>query len=300
MVRLTNCERYDITGQVALGDVSAVLEEVRRTLRAQWPEGDWSALDSLGRLFVELYSGDHPEYHGCDVGYHDAEHVLDVTLAMARLVVGREKRWRGAFAFDARLAMAGIASALFHDAGYLRRRGDRRHSTGAAYTRTHVRRGAALIRSQFPAVGLGSLAPMCAWLVHFTNCNRKPPRLVMGSQREWQLGALLGTADLLAQIAAPDYLEKCRLALYDEFVACGMAAADQSPNPEICSYRSRDDLMQRTSGFVSRVAGTRLEEDFAGAYHYASSYFDGENPYLDAVVANCARLELWLAPGPIH
>jgi hypothetical protein len=290
-------QRRDITGQVALGDPGAVMSEVRAILEAHWPEGDWSPLDTLSELFCVLYAGEHPEYHGCDAGYHDAEHVLDVTLAMTRLMAGREKRWPGPWGFDADLALAGVASALFHDAGYLRRRGDRRHSTGAAYTRTHVPRGAALIRAQFPTVGLAELAPVCARLVHFTNCHRKPEYLNVRSRQEWQLGALLGTADLLAQIAAPDYLEKCRQALYDEFVASGIAAGEHTPEPARCHYRSRDDLIQRTPGFVHGVAGSRLERDFAGAYHYASSYFGGDNPYLDAVVANCARLEQWLAPS---
>ncbi|HAM74902.1 MAG TPA: hypothetical protein DCQ09_04485 [Alcanivorax sp.] len=290
--------RRDITGQVALGDVAAVMAEVGAILEAHWPGGDWSALDVLSGLFSQLYTGEHPEYHGCDAGYHDTEHVLDVTLAMARLMAGREKRWPGPWAFAADLALAGVASALFHDAGYLRRRGDRRNSSGAAYTRTHVRRGAALIRAQFPRVGLTGMAPVCARLVHFTNCHRKPEHLTVRSRQEWQLGALLGTADLLAQLAAPDYLEKCRHALYDEFVASGMAAPEHTVQPEHCHYRSRDDLLRRTPGFVHGVAGSRLERDFAGAYHYASSYFEGENPYLESIAANCARLDQWLAPRP--
>lgn len=239
---MTAVTRMDVADIVDLGDAEAVMVEVRSILAHSWPETDWGALAPLEGLFLQLYEGRHPEYLGCEVGYHNGEHVLDVTLAMARLLAGRELRWGSAWSLGPDLALAGVASALLHDSGYLRRRADRRYSTGGAYTRTHVQRGAALMVSQLPAVGLEAIAPLCARLIHFTNCNRNPATVRSAS-----------------------------------------------------AYLSRDDLMRRTPNFIHRVAGPRIERDFAGAYHYASVWFGGRNLYLDAIVENCERLNDLLA-----
>lgn len=287
--------RRDVVGIVNLDDTAAVVDEVRSILAQCWPDADWRPLGPLGDLFQQLYEGRHPEYHGCEVGYHNAEHVLDVTLAMARLVAGRELRWGPAWSLGPTLALAGVACALLHDSGYLRRRADYRHDTGGAYTRTHVARGSALIAAQLPAVGLESLAPLCARLIHFTNCTRSPATVRAASAGERELGGLLGTADLLAQLAAPDYLEKCRQELYDEFEASGFAGKRGCAYTDGLVYLSRDDLMRRTPDFIHRVAGSRLEHDFAGAYHYASVWFGGPNHYLDGIVANSERLDDMLA-----
>ncbi len=291
MQRTTAIARMDVAGVVDLGNPAAVTAELRAILAGRWPDTDWDPLDTLCDLFRELYEGRHPEYLGCEVGYHNAEHVLDVTLAMARLLAGREIRWGKAWSLGPELALAGIACALLHDSGYLRRRADHRHSTGGAYTRTHVQRGAALIATQLPAVGLEQLAPLCARLIHFTNCTRRPDTVRVTSFAERQLGGLLGTADLLAQLSAPDYLEKCRQELYDEFKASGFAGKDGCAYTQGKAYLSRDDLMRRTPNFIHRVAGPRMEGDFAGAYHYAAVWFGGPNPYLDGIVANCKRLD---------
>lgn len=290
MPEMTATTRLDIDGIVDLGDAAAVLDEVHRILAQCWPEADWSGLEPLRDLFQRLYAGQHPEYRGCEVGYHNAEHVLDVTLAMARLLAGRELRWGPVWSLGPQLALAGVACALLHDSGYLRRRADYRHRTGGAYTRTHVQRGAALIAAQLPTVGLEAIAPVSTRLIHYTNCTRKPATVRAVSDAERQLGGLLGTADLLAQLAAPDYLEKCRRELYDEFEASGFAGKNGCAYTGGRVYLSRDDLMRRTPDFIHRVAGPRLEQDFAGAYHYASVWFGGPNPYLDALIANCERL----------
>ena len=45
----------------------------------------------------------------------------------------------------------------------------------------------------------------------------------MASEQERCLGSLLGTADLMAQLADVDYLRKCRDHLYEEFELGGIA-----------------------------------------------------------------------------
>ena len=66
----------------------------------------------------------------------------------------------------------GVVTALFHDFGYLRKRGDRRHRYGAEYTQTHVSRGSQHLRQYLPRIGLKRYANAGATLVHYTGYER--------------------------------------------------------------------------------------------------------------------------------
>src|SRR5258708_38657703 len=133
---------YDVTDSVRTTDAGAVGAEVVRLFNGLYGRASARQLERAFADTAALYRGEHPDYHPCDTQYHDIQHVLDVTLAMARLLDGYGRRHNG----DAPLAddvfIVGILAALFHDFGYLRRRHDRRHRYGAEYTLTHVSRGA--------------------------------------------------------------------------------------------------------------------------------------------------------------
>ena len=58
----------------------------RSTRRACLPRSN-RAFDDI----VRLYRGENPGYATCDTAYHDLQHVLEVTLAMARLLDGYER-----------------------------------------------------------------------------------------------------------------------------------------------------------------------------------------------------------------
>ena len=65
-----------------------------------------------------------PAYAPCDTGYHDLQHIMDVTLASARLMDGYERSAKSRRrALGEELFVFGILLALFHDSGYLRKRG---------------------------------------------------------------------------------------------------------------------------------------------------------------------------------
>ena len=83
-----------------------------------------------------------PGYHGVDTVYHDRQHSLDMTLAMARLLVGYERSVETRMRFGAERAAMALVTSLFHDAGYIREFGDRQHRNGAEFTLYHVTRSA--------------------------------------------------------------------------------------------------------------------------------------------------------------
>src|SRR2546428_678560 len=146
---------HDVTDSVQTTDPAAVGAEVVRLSRSLF---NGARVPELERAFSDaaaMYAGAHPEYCACDTGYHDIQHVLDVTLAMARLIEGYQRsRRNGDEAMTREVFIAGILAALFHDFGYLRRRNDRRHRYGAEYTLTHVSRSAAFLRRYVRDLGL--------------------------------------------------------------------------------------------------------------------------------------------------
>src|SRR5436189_529717 len=165
---------HDVTDSVRTTVPAAVGAEVVRLSRSLF---NGARVPELGRAFSDaaaMYAGAHPEYCACDTGYHDIQHVLDVTLAMARLIEGYQRsRRNGDEPMTREVFIAGILAALFHDFGYLRKRNDRRYRYGAEYTLVHVSRGAAFLRRYVRDLGLDeNLARLASTLVHFTGYER--------------------------------------------------------------------------------------------------------------------------------
>lgn len=284
----------DVTNTIDITDSAAVKRAIRSILDRLYPAFDFSSVDQLVQDFDHLYLGTYPGYRACDVSYHNAQHVLDVTLAMARLIDGHERDEGHVNQLGPELILAGIACALFHDAGYIRRRGDNRNSNGAAYTRTHVSRSAKFMSEHLPTVGLQSLLPLCKRVVHFTGYEVEPDKIKVQSSEEFILGSLLGTADLIAQMADVEYLKKCREDLYSEFVFGGIAGEGGLEGYQRTIYKSPQHLMELTPEFMRTVIDVRLEGHFNGAYRYAEKHFNGPNLYIEAIDRNRRELEQML------
>jgi len=288
----------DVSNTVDVTDPAAVAAAVRNILSKRYPGRDFAIIDPLFDDFASLYAGTYPGFRACDIPYHDAQHVLDVTLAMARLLDGYEHDPAPAGPLGPDLALAGIATALFHDSGYIRRQRDYRHKNGAAYTRVHVSRGARFLADYLPGVGLPALVGVCTRIVYFTAHNADPASLQVNSELERVLGSLLGTADLIAQMADVDYVRKCRDHLYQEFEAGGMAGPDGSPDHAGMVYLSPDHLLETTPEFIRSTIENRLDGHFGGMHRHAARSFGGPNLYMDAILDNSRRLQLMLTGNP--
>jgi len=287
----------DVSNSVDVSDPVAVTGAVRSILENRYPGFDFSLIDVLVGDFNRLYEGRFPGFRACDIKYHDAQHVLDVTLAMARLLDGHDRSHTHSDQLGPELALAGIATALFHDSGYIRRTRDSRNKNGAAYTRVHVSRGARFIADYLPQVGLQHMVGVCTRIVHFTGYEIDPQRLLVAGEREHRLGSLLGTADLIAQMADVDYVRKCREHLYEEFEAGGMAGEYGDFTHTGTIYRSPEHLLQSTPNFIRTAIEVRLDGHFDSVHRFAAEHFDGCHLYMDAIQHNCDSLEAILAGG---
>lgn len=286
MGRFQRAGHMDVSNTVDVSDPQRVAAVVADILARCYPKADLSPLTVLFRDFNRLYSGAYPGYRACDVRYHNMQHVLDVTLAMARLLDGYERSHPQGPTLGADMAMTGIAAALFHDSGYIRRTRDSRHKNGAAYTRVHVSRGIRFVADYLPRVGLDEMVGPCTRILHFTGYEVDPRDLVVANEQEHLLGSLLGTADLIAQMADVEYVRKCRDFLYEEFAAGGLAGDDIKDAYKGAVYRSPEHLLLQTPGFMHAAIEQRLNGYFNSVHRYAADHFEGRHLYMEAIQEN--------------
>ncbi|HEX9772493.1 MAG TPA: hypothetical protein VGA44_03430 [Steroidobacteraceae bacterium] len=282
---------YDVTNTVQVSSVSAVKRAVEELYSHTWPSGKVERLETAFADFERLFNGQFPGYYGCDTVYHDLQHSLDDTLAMARLLAGYDRTHSPEQRLGAERAMMGIVVALFHDAGYIRQTDDTLHRNGAEFTRTHVGRSAQFLVRYLPTLGLADWVPVATQIVHFTGYEVPFDQIRLDDPRDRKVGHLVGTADMMAQMADRCYLEKCRDRLYPEFVLGGVAVSRTSAGELKVLYGSGLDVLRGTPEFVAETMRTRLDGEFGGAYRYVEALFGGRNPYMEAIDANLAYLK---------
>jgi hypothetical protein len=282
---------FDITNTVRVSSPQAVLRAVGQLLRMEWPEADQRPLVRAVSDFDAMFAGRMPGFAGVDTVYHDRQHTLDVTLTMGRMVVGYERQAAPMWKLGGERAIAGVVMALFHDVGYLRRESDADERNGAEFTRNHVSRGIAFLRGYLPQIGLGNWADIAAEILHFTGYERALTDISVDDARDLKLGHLLGTADMIAQMADRCYLEKCRDRLYPEFVLGGSAFGTGADGSREVRYASGLDLLRQTPEFVAKTRSERLDTAFGRIYRCLEVLFEGRNPYIEAIDRNMEFLE---------
>jgi hypothetical protein len=276
---------YDVTNTVRVSSAAAVRDAVKELFESTWAGAPFAPIARAFNDFEMAFTGRMPGYFGVDTVYHDQQHTLDVTLAMARLMVGYERSHGGEpKALGAERAAVGLLLALFHDIGYLRERNEAAEN-GAEFTRNHVTRGARFMDYYLPTIGFAHWTRITSEIIHFTGYER--PFDVIGERvkdsRDIQLGHLLGTADMIAQMADRCYLEKCRDRLYPEFVLGGVALPVAPNGDRGVRYASGLDLLRQTPEFMEDVRRRRLDAAFNGAYRYIEPLFGGRNPYIESM-----------------
>ena len=282
---------YDVTNTVQVSSVPAVKRAVEELYSQTWPSGKVERLETAFSDFERLFNGHFPGYLGCDTVYHDLQHSLDDTLAMARLLAGYDRSHAVEQRLGAERAMMGIVVALFHDAGYIRQTDDTMHRNGAEFTRTHVGRSAQFLARYLPTLGLADWVPVATQIVHFTGYEVPFDQIRLDDPRDRKVGHLVGTADMMAQMADRCYLEKCRDRLYPEFVLGGVAVSRGNEGELKVIYGSGLDVLRSTPEFVAETMRTRLDGEFSGAYRYIEALYGGRNPYMEAIDASLVYLK---------
>lgn len=243
------------------------------------PSYDFAPLSAVFRDVVGLFYGEYPGYLKVDTLYHDLRHTMDVFMCLLRLMHGTHLS--GNHLNDDEVTIGAIA-ALMHDIGYAKQVGDET-GTGAKYTATHVSRGIAFMRNyaqekNWQSAWVASLE--CA--IRCTDPAVTFTKINFPSERSRLLGKLVGTADLVGQMADRSYLEKL-LFLYFEFREANLG-----------DFKSMQDLLHRTREFYI-LTGDKLEQQFDNTYEFLQDHFRDWfgvecNYYMESINKNIAYL----------
>lgn len=278
----------DPTQTVDLRNPDAVVIAIDAIMHDRF--GDGYGLPLLEQGIVDLaraFRGDYPGLLRCDTHYHDLRHAFDSGLAMARLIRGQAIATppEAPEHINSEHASLAVLLALYHDIGLLRRT-DEAHLQGAQLTPIHEARGVEFMRDYLSRTPLAHLAEK-AELIMVTRLDwHLPPDIPLLDRA---IASLLGTADILSQMADRTYLEKCRDFLFAEFCAFGLAGAPglPYPNPKI--------LLEKTPAFYMNLMRPRMQVEYGSADRYMKIHFGGECPYAASIARNLDHLNAALA-----
>jgi len=82
---------YDVTDTVQVSNPVSVRNAVYDLFCETFPGASFDKLWLAFYDFERLFTGRFPGYKGCDTTYHDLQHTLDMTLAVARLIAGYDR-----------------------------------------------------------------------------------------------------------------------------------------------------------------------------------------------------------------
>lgn len=228
---------------------------------------------------VRLFNGEYPGYKRCTTPYHDLKHATDTMLAMARLIHGAILEGHSITEHQVSL---GLMCALMHDTGYIQKSEDT-EGTGAKYTGSDTIRSIEFMKAYLADRGLmrEKFAPYADILI-CASLETRVAELSFPSPSVELLCKLVGTADLMGQMADRIYLEKL-LHLYKEF-----------REAEVVGYTDELDILRKTENFYEMVK-QRLRGDFHGVcdcvqHHFRERWGIDRNLYIEAIESNIGYL----------
>jgi hypothetical protein len=261
-------------------DPIAVEKEVQKLYHKIFPEGGSSCVETAFKWATDCFAGRYDNYQKIDLNYHSYEHTLQVTLCMMNLVKGRH------FAnvepvITQQMFNLSLLAILFHDTGYLKTRDDT-EGTGAKYTLIHVDRSCDFILKLLTEKGFSEEEIRSVQnMIQCTGVNTELDKINFQNRLEELLGFTLGTADLVGQMSASDYVDKLPM-LYLEFKESFEYTKKFTDVAEI--YSSPDNLMENTPKFWEFYVKPKLENDFVKLYEFLNDpYPDGPNEYIQRI-----------------
>jgi hypothetical protein len=278
--------------RVQTSDPTAVEVEVQAAYLEMFPDADRLLVPQVFGWAIECFTGHYADYQAVDARYHDFEHTLQGTLCMMRLLLGRH-RANAQPRLSRQTFELSLLAILFHDSGYLKKRGDT-EGTGAKYTITHVARSAEFAGDFLTGKGF-STAQIAAVqnMIRCTGVTTKPSAIPFQSEAEKIAGFALATGDILGQMAADDYVDKLPT-LYSEFVEAAQFSGDK--NHIVASFSSAADLIEKTPAFWENIIQKKLDREFCGLYRFLNQpYPSGPNCYLQKIHSHMDRLKQRLA-----
>jgi hypothetical protein len=268
----TTTNSKDISTLLAIGSSEEVLSEVFEIVRLISSDFNTEPVRNVFDAVERLYSGNFPGYRACNTGYHDFRHAIEAFLAMSRLIHGAVLDNES---ISERQIITALIAAILHDVGYIQEESETQ-GTGAKHKAYHEQRSMDFLSRHGFEFGLsaeeiaaGRVIIMC------TDMDTDIKTISFPTPRIELLGKLLGTADLMAQLAERKYLEKL-LYLYYECKEAGVG-----------DYESELDIFRKAINFYDffeeRLRTTLGGVDRFMQLHFASKWGINKNLYHQAI-----------------
>jgi len=255
---------------------SETFAEIRNILLLVDPAFDSSLLEDVYTDIVSLFKGKYPGYCPSNTKYHNLEHTCAVTLATARLLHGLHVQNHK---FSSRVIQLGLIAALFHDTGFIQTI-EESEGTGAQFTIGHEDRSITLMTKHLDGKGFTAEEIRdCGHIIRCTILTHSLKNIPFHSNEIRTMGSILGSADLIAQVADRNYLEKLPL-LFLEFEEAGMP-----------DFETPLELFKNTEEFYHSVVRTRLAEEMdnvasAALYHFRMRWGIDRDLYAESIKDN--------------
>jgi len=265
-----------------------IVNHVRKIYAENYQDNDLGVMERVLDDVIDLFQGLRKGYQACDTRYHNLFHTFQTIPPFVEMIDGWN-RSGGVPKISKEYFKFGVIGVLLHDTGYIKAQGDDQ-GTGAKYTFTHMQRSVDFARRYLEELGVEySIIPCILNIIRCTGVTLDM-NIEFHSEEEKRVGYALGTADLLGQMSAEDYIEKIPV-LYDEFAeAYRFAGMDRLNAHNSAMPLSAEDLLRSTPKFYEDIALARFK--MMGSMHLFIGYHhDGsQNPYVEAIEKNINKI----------
>jgi hypothetical protein len=233
---------------------------------------------------ADLYAGRWASHEACAVTYHNFSHALDVCLATARMLSGWNKAEQ---ALEAKHFQLGMAAGLFHDAGYIKIKGDH-EGAGGKFTLVHVERGMEIAREYLTRKKwLPEEVEAVCRMISVTDYAKMPDIAPLFTDiRLKTMAQMVATADLVAQMADTDYVQRIDdlFAEFKEVYKFEKRATLAKKGTKV--YKTVQEIKDGTIAFYEQFVVPTLNK-LGRMDRYLTNFFgDGRNPYQENIAAN--------------
>lgn len=258
----------------------APLDEILHLIQIIAPGFDTELLKEVHRDLTAFFTGAHPDFQKNTMPYHNLRHSILVVLASARLFHGLHCNH---VHISAATLFKGLLAAYFHDSGMLLLESDSAQS-GTEYIAGHELRSIAFLSKYAEEKNFDSkIIKDCATIINYTNLQSDPAIFDFHTHEIQIAGQVVGSADILAQMADRYYLE-CLPLLFIEQQAGG-----------ISKHHSALELMEHTAHFYHNIVLRRLITTFSNTSNALKAHFKdrhtiNRNLYIDNIDKNIVYL----------
>jgi hypothetical protein len=252
-----NNDKAQHTKLLDISDDDKIFQEVKFIVKLINPQFNFQYFDQAALDVEKLFNGHYAGFRACNTRYHDMKHTTTVLLAMARLLHGA---YLAGIEFTDKDINIGLISALMHDTGYIQAKDDLT-GTGAKYTLIHIKRSIIFFQNYYSeekyfADDLNNFHD----ILYCTGIKTRIASIEFSSPKIEILGKILGTADLLGQMADRLYLEKL-IFLFHEF-----------EEAKVPGFESELDLLRKTVNFYKKTK-EMFQSDLGNVNRYMVNHF---------------------------